>query len=272
MKIKIDHNQWRDWLEVKGLAPKTMEEYNSYFEKIDFNNFNQETVIKFLQKYNNTVARATLKNVIQYLKMMKYSIDVQIPKVTGRKRKRLIEVMKEEEVLELANNMQTERSQLMVLISFYGGLRISELVGTDYGVKPYSFNWNSWIKDPNKKGILKIVGKGNKERKVFIPQKVMARLYQYIKNYVSKSQSREQNIFNIGERRWKQILSKESIKILGRHINPHLFRHSCNQWLRSRGWDVKERQRYLGHENPATTMIYDHTNQDDLSKKFDEIV
>ena len=106
---------------------------------------------------------------------------------------------------------------------------------------------------------------------VFIPQKVMSRLYQYIKNHVSKAQSKDQNIFNIGERRWKQILSKESNKILGRHINPHLFRHSCNQWLRSKGWDVKERQRYLGHENPSTTMIYDHTNQDDLSKKFDNL-
>jgi len=272
MKIKIDFEQWNNWLEVKGLSKKTRDEYNSYFNKIDQENFSQEVIINFLKKHNNTVARATLKNLIQYLKMMKYNIDLQIPKVTGRKRKRLIEVMKEEEVLQLANNMQTERSQLMVLISFYGGLRISELVGEDYGIKPYSFNWNSWIKEPHKKGILKIIGKGNKERKVFMPQKIMARLYQYIKNEVSKAQTKDQNIFNIGQRRWKQILAKESQRILGRHINPHLFRHSCNQWLRFKGWDVKERQRYLGHENPATTMIYDHTNQDDLSKKFDEIV
>ena len=156
----------------------------------------------------------------------------------------------------------------MVLISFYGGLRISELVGTDYGIKPYSFNWNTWIKEPSQNGILSIIGKGNKERKVFMPQKIMSKVYQWIKKEVSRKQGKEENLFSIGERRWKQILSKESQRILKKHINPHLFRHSCNQWLRKKGWDVTERQRYLGHEHPATTMIYDHTDQEDLKQKF----
>jgi len=271
MNIIIDKKKWNEWLEVKGLAHKTRIEYNSYLDKINLNNFNQDTAISFLQQHNNTVARATLKNLVLYLKMIKIDIDIEIPKVTGRKRQRLIDVLKEEDIIQLANNMKTERSQLMVLISFYGGLRISELVGEEYGIKPYSFNWNTWIKNPGQNGILNIIGKGNKERKVFIPKNIMKRIYQWIKNEVSKKQGKDDNLFAIGERRWKQILSQESQRILRKHINPHLFRHSCNQWLRKKGWDVTERQRYLGHEHPSTTMIYDHTNQDDLKQKFNAL-
>ena len=203
--------------------------------------------------------------------MKEYKIDIDIPKITGRKKQRIPDILNEEQVLELSNNMKIERSQLMLLISFYGGLRISELVGNEYGIKPYSFNWSSWIKEPEKIGILTLIGKGNKQRKVFMPQKVMAEIYQYIKNEVSKKQGKNEPIFNIGERRWKKILSDESIRVLGKHINPHLLRHSCNQWLRNKGWDVTERQQYLGHEHPTTTMIYDHTNLENIKEKFNQI-
>ena len=271
MELSIDKTEWIQWLEVKGLSKRTIKEYNSYIDKLDVTNFNQSTLITFLYNHNNTVARATIKNLITYLKMKGFNIDVEIPKITGSKRTRLIEVLKEKEVLELANNMKIERSQLMILISFYGGLRISELVGEEYALTPYSFNWNSWIKDPEQNGVLTLIGKGNKQRKVFLPQKVMAKIYQYIKNEVAQKQSKDKPLFNIGERRWKKILADESTRILGRHINPHLLRHSCNQWLRSNGWDVTERQRYLGHEHPTTTMIYDHTNQEDIKEKFNQL-
>lgn len=271
MMLELDKKKFCQWLEIKGLALTTRTEYLSYIEKAELKELNQTVVNNFLQRYNNNVARATIRNLIQYLKMMKINVDIEIPKITGRKKRRLIKILSEEEVLTLANNMKTERGQLMVLISFYGGLRISELVGGHYGIIPYSFNWASWIKDPSQNGVLNLIGKGNKERRVFIPQKVMARLYQWINEEVSQHQSKEQKLFAIGERRWKQILSKESKRILGRHINPHLLRHSCNQWLRDKGWDVTERQKYLGHENPSTTMVYDHTNQEDLKKKFKEL-
>lgn len=275
MKINIDQTQWNQWLEVKGLSTRTIKEYNQYFQKINNEQFNQERIISFLQQHNNNIARATIKNLILYLKMNKIEINVEIPKLTGRKRQRIIDILTEDQVIELSTKAKDERTALMELISFYGGLRVSELVETEgneeYAVKPYSFNWNTWIKDPDQNGSLKIIGKGNKERKVFIPQKLMARIYQYIKNEVSKKQGKEDPLFPIGERRWKVILSDEGKKILGRHINPHLFRHSCNQWLRSKGWDITERQLYLGHENPSTTMIYDHTNRENLKEKFDQL-
>lgn len=282
MDLDINKDDWNKWLEVKGLAPKTINEYNSYFNKLELKNFNQPGAISFLQQYNNIVAKAFLKNLLTHIRMGDYPESIkeeirkiELPKVTGRQKKRIPEIITEEEIQTLANKMRIERSQLMILISFYGGLRISELVQTKdnehYAIKPYSFNWNTWIKNPEQIGILNIIGKGNKQRKVYIPQKLMAKIYQYIKTQVSKKQSKEDPLFKIGERRWKKILSDESKRILGRHINPHLLRHSCNQWLRKKEWDVTERQKYLGHEHPSTTMRYDHTNQEDLKEKFNNL-
>jgi len=281
MELNINKEEWIQWLEVKGLAQRTINEYNSYFDKLD-KDITQTNSITFLQTHNNIVARAFLKNFITFIKMSEYPEvvksfirTIELPKVTGRKKKTIPDVLKEAQVLELSNKMKIERSQLMILISFYGGLRISELVEVKdnevYAIKPYSFNWNSWIKDPSKNGVLTITGKGNKQRKVFMPQKVMAKIYQYIKNEVSQKQSKDKPLFNIGERRWNKILAEESVRIIGRHINPHLLRHSCNQWLRSRGWDVTERQQYLGHEHPTTTMKYDHTNEDNIKEKFNQL-
>ena len=275
MNLNDNKKEWEGYLEVKGLSPRTIEEYNSYFDKFNYDKIDQSTIIPFLQKHNNIVARAFLKNLIVFLKMQGHDIQIEllsmIPKITGRKKKRIPDILKDNQVIELADNMKNERSELMLLISFYGGLRISELVGDEYAITPYSFNWNVWVKDPSKNGSLKIIGKGNKQRNVFMPQRIMARLYQYIKSEVSQKQSKEDKLFSIGERRWKKILSDESLRTLGRHINPHLLRHSCNQWLRTNGWDVTERQRYMGHENPATTMIYDHTTQEDLKDKFNQL-
>lgn len=282
MKIEIKKQDWEEWLEVKGLSAKTIKEYNSYFDKFEPENFTQNQSIKFLQQHNNNVAKAFLKNLIMFIKMGEYDEEtkthirtIELPKVSGRKKKRIPDILSEEQVLELASKGKDERFKLMLLISFYGGLRISELVpatdNEDYAIRPYSFNWSTWIKDPGEIGTLTIIGKNNKQRKVFIPPKVMARMYQYIKNEVSKRQSKEEPIFNIGERRWKIILSEESKSILGRHINPHLLRHSCNQWLRNKGWDVTERQAYLGHERPETTMIYDHTNPQNIKEKFNDL-
>lgn len=282
MELTINKTDWEQWLEVKGLSQKTIKEYNSYYDKLDLSDFTQTSAITFLQSHNNIVAKAFLNNLITFVKMGDYQDHVKVfmrtielPKVTGRKKKRIPDILTEEQVLQLSNKMKIERSQLMALISFYGGLRVSELVQTndneEYALRPYSFNWSSWIKNPEKNGVVTLIGKGNKQRKVFMPQKVMARIYQYIKNEVSKKQGKNEPIFNIGERRWKKILADESMRILGRHVNPHLLRHSCNQWLRTRGWDVTERQQYLGHEHPTTTMKYDHTNQDNIKEKFNQL-
>lgn len=276
MNNPISKNLFLEWLQAKNLSGRTISEYSNYFDKLDLD-LTAQNMIRFINKNNNIVARAFLNNLLQYIRTGPFNEDIktaakeiQLPKITGRKKKKIPDVLTEDRVLHLSNKVKTKRERYMILITFYGGLRESELVG-DYFIKPFSFNWKTWYNDPSKIGTLKVTGKGNKQRIVFIPQWLMSEMFQWIKNEISGSQKKEDKLFQIGTRRWRQILAKRSNDVLGKSIHPHVLRHSCNMWLKGLGWDVKERQKYLGHESPVTTMIYDHTDQEDIKKKFSEI-
>ncbi|MCU0644256.1 MAG: hypothetical protein MUC94_08325, partial [bacterium] len=93
---------------------------------------------------------------------------IELPKITGSKKERIVDFISKEEVHILAENTGNKRNKLMVLICFYAGLRVDELLK----IRPYSFNWIDWIKDKSKTGELKVIGKGNKERIVLIPSKL----------------------------------------------------------------------------------------------------
>jgi integrase len=225
------------------------------------------------------VSRAFLRNLITYIKLSDdFSKDIkdivgfiEIPKVTGAKRRRELEVINETQLYDIVNAMTNERNRIMLLLTFYGGLRVSELCSDKYGIKPYSFNWNTWVKDPSKEGVLKVVGKRNKQRTVYIPQQIMSRVYQWIRN-VAKKLSKDSKLFKISHIRWRKIIYESSHKALGFRIHPHTIRHSCATWLRGNNWTIDEIKEYLGHEFISTTMIYFHSNPENLRLKFSEIV
>jgi len=275
LEIQLDLELWVNWLYIKGLGDRTILEYASYLDKMGSIKLSQSYFIEYLKNHNNGVAKAFLNNLLLYIKTSDvYSIEVkavargiELPKLTGRKRKKIPDCLTEPEIFVIAKTFKSERAKLMLLVTFYGGLRVSELVG-EYAIKPYDFNWNVWLKNPEDIGILKLTGKGNKERQVYIPQILMARLYQWINNVVVKKQSKEEKLFDIGARRWNDILSAAARKSIGRHIHPHIIRHSTNMWLKSMKWEPRERQLYMGHEDIKSTIEYDHTDHRDLKIKW----
>lgn len=275
MTIAINNKEWNDWLQAKGLSTNTIEQYNYYLTRFNLEELNQKYLTNYIVQYNNSVAKAFIKNLIHFIKVNDYPKEIkvqiaelEIPQISGRKKIRLPQVLTEEEVYKLSNAMNNERNKLMVLITFFGGLRVGELTK----IKPYDFNWDKWVESPEDLGRLKVIGKGNKQRPIFIPAKLMARIYTWIKSEVSKRQSKNANLFKIGIKRWEVILEKAGDRAIGRHINPHLLRHSCGTWLRDNGWDLKEIAEYLGHENIATTAIYTHISQEKLKDKYKELL
>ncbi len=274
MKIDLRVGAWKDWLEVKGLSPKTIEEYNYYINKLDLNKLSQGYLIEFLKNNSNSVARACLANLFNFIKMGEYSNeekrfikDLEIPKVTGRPKKSIPPVLTLEQVKSVSKQMNSERNAIMVLISFYGGLRISGLLS----LVPYSFNWDAWLRNPKERGRLTVKEKGDKERIVFIPSFLMARLYQWIKS-VAGGRTSEERLFRIGDKTWSESLDSASRKAIGRHINHHLLRHSCGSWLMDNGWNLKEIADYLGHTSVVTTQIYTHVSKEKLGDKFEKLV
>jgi len=274
-EIELDKDKWDTWLKAKGLSPRTIQNYNEYFNKFNLMFLSQSYLNEFVQQHNNPVARAMLKHIFHYIRTNDFPIEikelakeVEIPTITGRKKRKLPNVLSENQVLIVSNAMENERNKIMVLMTFYCGLRMNELLT----ILPYSFQWKKWLEKPTDSGTLKVVGKGNKQRQVFVPAQLMARVYAWIKNEVApKGQAQDEPLFQIKKSRWNTLLNFAGVRALGRNINPHLLRHSCGTWLREQGWDLKEIAEFLGHESINTTQIYTHISQEQIKKKYEKL-
>lgn len=149
-----------------------------------------------------------------------------------------------------------------ILEMFYStGLRISELVGT-------SIDDIDFIS-----GIVKVMGKGRKERIVPIGDTAIIA----IRKYLQKRKKQESALFlNKNGRR----LSTRGVRgIVGKYIrltglrqgvSPHTLRHSFATHLLNRGADLRTVQELLGHANLSTTQIYTHLTTERLKDVYDK--
>ena len=114
-------------------------------------------------------------------------------------------------------------------------------------------------------GTITIVGKGDKERKIHIPDiNIKAILREYLE--LQHSNSTQWLLTNrLGER-----LSEQSVRFMVKkycqqanieqHITPHMFRHSFATLLLEEGVDIRYIQHMLGHASISTTQIYTQVN------------
>jgi integrase len=256
----ISKENWVEWLQLKGLSEKSVHYYSFYFNKIDLEKLSPDSLLDFLKKNNNGVARAMVKNLLYFLRTSSdVSIETkewvssfEIPKLTGRKKKRVLKVLTKEQVHTLAKEIDSKRDSYMVLLTFYLGLRVSELLSLNLK----SFDW--------KNGKVKIIGKGDKERILPLIPELQERIAEFINESVEKNPDFDL-LFPVSIRRWQTILEKYSRKILDKSVNPHLLRHSCGSYLYNNGLGLKEIADFLGHSSIQTAQIYVHLDK----KKFD---
>ncbi|MDO8661934.1 MAG: tyrosine recombinase XerC [Candidatus Omnitrophota bacterium] len=183
--------------------------------------------------------------------------------------KHLPSFMTEEETAKLIESAfpRDEKDELglrdrAILETFYSsGLRISELVSLS-------------LDDVDSiAGIVKVLGKGRKERVVPIGEVALAA----IRKYVDKRKKQSSALFlnkngkRIGTRGVRDIVGKY-LKNAGiqRGVSPHTFRHSFATHLLNRGADLRTVQELLGHANLSTTQIYTHLTTDRLKSVYDK--
>jgi tyrosine recombinase XerC len=148
-----------------------------------------------------------------------------------------------------------------ILETFYStGIRISELVGLDLDdVDVIS-------------GIVKVRGKGKKERLVPIGEHAISA----IRLYLEKRDTAANALFlNPSRRRISdrgvRYMFKKYIRIAGTRqgVSPHTLRHSFATHLLNRGADLRTVQELLGHANLGTTQIYTHLTTERLKNVYD---
>jgi len=158
---------------------------------------------------------------------------------------------------------------LAVLEVFYStGIRVSELVGLD------------WSDIDIQLGIVRVVGKGSKERIVPIGSVALQALEGYAHeqrkrwNYACKG---ETAVFL--NNRGGRITTRSVARIVEKHLKlagiqikmgPHGLRHSFATHLLNSGADLRVIQELLGHASLSTTQRYTHLNLDQLTAVYDK--
>lgn len=178
-----------------------------------------------------------------------------------------------EEIEGLLNapNINTHRGlrdKAMLEVMYASGLRVSELLN----LKREEVNFN--------RGIIKIRGKGGKERLVPIGEYALFTLVDYIndvRHHYEKNDKRTIFINKNGaplSRQYFFQMIKDYAEESGltKKVSPHSLRHAFATHLLEAGADLRAVQAMLGHTNIATTEIYTHVSTRRIISAYDRIM
>ncbi|MBM3248955.1 MAG: tyrosine recombinase XerC [Candidatus Omnitrophica bacterium] len=186
--------------------------------------------------------------------------------LTPKLDKRLPQFLTEDEINKLLDSPpKDEVSGLRdraIMETFYStGMRISELVGLNLDDVDFI------------SGVVKVRGKGKKERLLPIGEKALTAL----RHYLDKRKEKTKEIFlnkggtRITDRGVRDILEKYiKLTSLKENISPHTLRHTFATHLLNHGADLRSVQELLGHVNLSTTQIYTHLSTERLKNIYDK--
>ncbi len=153
---------------------------------------------------------------------------------------------------------QGQRDRAMLELLYAGGLRVSELLALDLPALDLA------------QGMIRVVGKGAKERIVLVGQPAIEALRLYLEDGRSRLLGKRRTaalFLNRFGQRLSVSMFTRSLSAYARaaglehRVTPHMFRHSFATHLLDGGADLRSVQELLGHESVATTQIYTHVSQ-----------
>lgn len=282
---------FEDWLKNKNLKPRSIKNYLYYYTRFKYPKFNQETVSLFLSEspHRNSIAKAFLVNMKECLlrnykalnidpDYYKEIVEVYLPKVSGRKHFKITEPLSPEQIERLEETLNNEQDKLLLNLNYYCGLRLQELMG----LKIYSFNWETWKKNPELMGEIKVFGKGARERKGLVPAFLMKKVSQFIHNHTARFKGIDSPLFDISGRTWQQHLREAGIKsgitkfkedgktLQETHVFPHKMRHTYADYLlHTKNLDIRYVQEALGHVDISSTQRYTKVKIEQLREKLE---
>lgn len=265
------------FLEVeKGLSKNTISAYER--DLIDFFNFFERNIVledikrKDFSNYIKNLSKreicptsivrkiASIKGFFKYLCFKRYissnpSISIVSPKIP----KKLPKVLSISEIDKILKENLNPMEHSIVELLYSSGIRVSELVELDFKNV-----------DLNQK-VIKVFGKGAKERIVPINKKCCS----VLNNYLKKRKIIALKYFNADKffltQKGKGISRQFVYKIIrnlgnniDRKISPHTLRHSFATHLLENGADLRVVQELLGHSSIITTQLYTHISKKTL--------
>lgn len=251
--------------------------FNNYINK-DLTKVKEVDITNYLSYLRKTLTArsvnrhiSTLKGFYNYLVSENIISSSPLENITILKtEKTLPKYLSIQEVDKLLNfNLSTPfdyRNKAMLEVMYATGLRVSELVSLEYSnVDLYN-------------SIIRVKGKGKKERIVPIGEFASYYLKLYMEEYrsklIKKNNYNELFLNNHGKPITRNGFNfiLESIRVktkLDKELTPHVLRHSFATHLLEGGADIRSIQEMLGHENISTTNIYTHVVNNILRENYD---
>jgi integrase/recombinase XerD len=155
------------------------------------------------------------------------------------------------------------RNRAILEVFYAAALRVSEIVG----VKLEDLKLDL--------GYVLVRGKGDKERIVPLGKGAQDALTQYLKDYRQiLTKGKTSPLLFLGRRAekltrqriWQMVRAASADA--GRHVSPHMLRHSCATHMVENGADLRTVQTILGHADISTTQVYTHLALDRLKNVY----
>lgn len=275
------------WME-RGLSDNTLSAYRSDLykfslwlqpQKVDLIQVEANHVLAYLALVENKSARTVARRLSSLRRLYEYLLREDIVKqnpVTNidapRLGRSLPKSLTESEVEALLDSPDTEdslglRDRCMLELLYATGLRVSELVSLT-------------VQQVNlRQGVVRVIGKGNKERLVPLGEEASQWLEKYLssaRNNILK-QSMTDALFPSKRGKamtrqtfWHMIKRYAIVAGINKTLSPHVIRHAFATHLINHGADLRVVQMLLGHSDISTTQIYTHVARERLKDLHSE--
>ena len=257
------------------------DDLNQFFHVInkkdacELNSMDIEKFIKYLSLNNKTTSTiirrvGTVKQFYLFLQKEKIiendSSIIILPKLNYH----LPNVLSLEEVERLFEQPSLSkydglRDRAMLELMYSSGMRVSELL-------------NLKLKQINiELGVIKVLGKGNKERNVPVGDFAKEYLLNYLYNGRSKFDIHKSQYVFLNRQGmpisrqyfWKKIKEYARMAGIDSNVSPHTLRHCFATHLLEGGSSLRMVQEILGHSNISTTQIYTHVSSKRILSAYD---
>jgi len=189
---------------------------------------------------------------------------------TPKRDKHLPKFLDEKEIVLLLESPGKEdesglRDAAILETLYSTGIRVSELVGLNI------------VSVDQIGGVIKVLGKGKKERIVPIGDRALQAIRDYLKKRRLAGGNDDRALFfnknggRLTDRSVRRIINKYILKTsIQQKISPHTLRHSFATHLLDHGADLRSVQELLGHANLSTTQIYTHITTERLKSAYEK--
>jgi len=290
--LKSNENLINDFIDYlrfeRRLSKNTIVSYERDLEKYRFFlnrskikeilNVSNDQILYFLEFLYKTQNSSSVSRILSTLRTFyKYLVrDGKIQKnpfssiKNPKQPKKILEILDEQEVKKFLESIPSSsylelRDKAMFELLYACGMRVSEIV--DLKLSDIDLD----------EGLIRFIGKGNKERITPVGDSAKDCLGKYIRaaRYNLERERKSENVFlnRNGQKLTRQgfwkILKKYAGKVnASKNIYPHLFRHSYATHMLERGADLRIVQELLGHSSISTTQIYTNINKKHIKETY----